>query len=511
MEEDRTGVSSPPSMLCSSPVAERAGALNLKLGAVIMLASGAIYSFDIGRSLGASEAYSAMAATQPSFGAAIHAALRFDQCKPPLYQILLHAWALVFGGGDISLRALSLIFSMASVGLVMALGTSMFAPSVGVAAAVLWALCPLAIIYGAWARMYSMFIALALAQFLALWDLRRQPSAAKVVLCGLLGAATLYTHLGGVLLLGAEAAMLMRTPSRGERTSAAWLAIFLAAIVFVPFVPIAASQVSAYIYGHWVDWIGPAHPVSPARKAAVFFAAALFAGLLTLGPRLENDKREPLRWCVVVGLLPIGALVAGSFAIRPMFDIRYVAPAAAMLVLAIARLLALLPGRSFSLSVFGISCLLFFMLPYYPRYDPWRDMARQVSHGSPTEPVFFESGYVDSTVAETNPQRGFPQGFFRVPFDRYFEGPNPRVVIDPSAPRQARRAIAAAAEHNHGAWLVSGLKERRARAEMPTECFKIDKMAGSNYANLYQITPLAACSVSRESRVLQPAKPAAGF
>jgi hypothetical protein len=475
------------------PGSVKAG-IDIKVMALIMAGAGAIYAFDIGRSLGASEAYSAMAATQPSFAAAIHAALRFDQCKPPLYQILLHAWTLVFGNGDIALRALSLICSIGNVGLVMALGALLFGPSIGVAAAVLWALSPPAIVYGAWARMYSMFIALALAQFLTLWRLLARPSAGKIVLCGALGAAMLYTHLGGVLFLGAEAAMLVGAASRGERTRAAWIAIVIAAIAFVPFVPIAAGQVSRYINGHWVDWIGPAHPVSPVRKATVFFTAALFAAVLTFTPRVEGDEREPLRWCAALSLLPIGALWAGSIAIRPMFDIRYVAPAAAMLALVLARLLSVLPGRSFSLAVFAIACSLFFMLPYYPRYEPWREMAGQVSNGSAAEPVFFESGYVDSTVAETNPQMGFPEGFFRVPFDRYFTRSNPRLVIDPSAPLAARRTIAKAAIAYHGAWLISGLKDAKARAEMPRDCFLIENKTHSNYADLYHVVPTTPCS-----------------
>ncbi len=459
-----------------------------------MLAAGALYSFDIGRSFGASEAYSAMAAAQPTFAAAVHNALRFDQCKPPLYQVLLHGWALVFGGGDIALRALSLIFSMANVGLMMALGAAMFAPPVGVAGAVLWALSPLAIVYGAWARMYSMYIALGLAQILLLWNLRVAPSTGKMAACAALGAAMLYTHLGGVLLLAAEAAMLAGAAWRGERNRAAWIAISLAAAAFVPFVPIAVSQVSRYIYGHWVDWIGPARPVSTARKAAVFGAAAVGGLLLVFAPRLETDEHEPVRWCVALSLLPIGALAAGSAAIRPMFDIRYVAPSAAMLVLVVAHLLSRLPGRWFSLSAFGIASFLFFLLPYYPRYEPWRDAAGMVAGGSPTEPVFFESGYVGSTAAESDPDLGFPQGFFRVPFERYFTGPNPRRVIDPSAPQAARKLIAAAALANHGAWLVSGLSEAKARAEMPTQCFTIDKKASSNYANLYHVVPVASCS-----------------
>jgi mannosyltransferase len=421
-----------------------------------MLAAGCIYSFHIGRTLGASEAYSAMAAAQPSYGAVIHTALRFDQGKPPLYQILLHSLVVMFGDGETVLRLPSVISSMISVGLLLALGNEMLTPAIGVAAAVLWALSPPAIVFAAWARMYAMLIALALGQLLVLWQLRSRPTPAKVIGCGVLGAAMLFTHLGGVLFLGVEAALLTRAARRGERTRAAWTALLLAAIAFVPFLPLAASQVHQCLYGHWLDWIGPAHNTSLMLKAAAFTAAGVAAAALTFGPRREADEREPIRWCAAIGLIPIIALAAGSIAIRPMLTIRYIAPSLSVTMLLMARLLASLGERIFRLATVGIAVLLLCLLPYYPRHDPWRDMARMVAAASPGEPVFFESGYEAST-AQTAVDQGFPQGFFRVPFARYFSGANPRRVVNPSTPGAARQTIANAAAARGGAWLVSGL------------------------------------------------------
>ena len=105
---------------------ERPRGANWKLGAVLMLAAGALYSLHLGRTLGASEAYTAMAVDQPDYAAVIHAALRFDQCKPPLYQILLHTVVLVLGSSETVLRAPSVIFAVVSVGVVLALGSRMF-------------------------------------------------------------------------------------------------------------------------------------------------------------------------------------------------------------------------------------------------------------------------------------------------------------------------------------------------------------------------------------------------
>src|SRR5579864_7254682 len=108
-----------------------------------MVAAAVVYSIHLGRSLGASEAYTALAADQPSYAAVARSALRFDQCKPPLYQILLHPVVQAFGHREFVLRAPSVIFAAASVGLLLGLGSRMFSPAIGVAAAVLWALNPL--------------------------------------------------------------------------------------------------------------------------------------------------------------------------------------------------------------------------------------------------------------------------------------------------------------------------------------------------------------------------------
>ena len=97
---------------------------------------------------------------------------------------------------------------MVTVGLLLALGSEMFEPAVGIAAALIWALNPLAVLYGGWARNYAMLVALSMGQFFVLWRLRSRPRWLPIIVCGLLGAAMLYLHLASGLFLAAEAAML---------------------------------------------------------------------------------------------------------------------------------------------------------------------------------------------------------------------------------------------------------------------------------------------------------------
>ena len=121
-------------------------------------------------------------------------------------------------------------------------------------------------------------------------------------------------------------------------------------------------------------------------------------------------------------------------------------------------------------------------------------LARIVARGAGREPVFFESGYDASQAPESNPEQGFPEGFLRVPFDRYFAGSDLWRVIDQSRPDQDRQTIARSASAARGAWLITGFGDQTARGELPSHCFTVEKnRAQSYYAHLYHVVPLANC------------------
>jgi hypothetical protein len=459
------------------------------LGAVI-IAVGLIYSIHLRRDLDATEAYTALAAGQASLGAAIRTVLRFDPGKPPLYQLLIHALVARFGQGEALLRAPSVIFSMVTAGLIFKLGEEMFEPAVGFGAAVLWAFSPPALIVGAWARMYAMLISLSLGQFLIMWRLREKSTIPRIAACGIIGAMMLYTHLGATLFLGAEAAILAGSAWRGERARSPWVALFISVLLFLPFAPTALSQLYGLINGHWVDWIGPAHQISVARKATALLTAGIFCIALAVAPRFEADSREPVRWCAAVGLIPIAALAAGSIAIRPMFAARYVLPSLALMVLLFCRGLAVIGAATLRRSATALATALVCLIPFYSWYQPWSDIARLISSGSAIQPVFFEPNFTDPGA---HPEEGFPQGFLRAVFERYFHGKNPRLLIDPSSAAAARKEIANAARAAGGAWLISGLTSERAREELPDRCFIVENKISSSSARLYHVVPLTNC------------------
>ncbi len=277
----------------------------VQIFAAIFVAAGLIYSFHLGTdALGASEAYSAWAAAKPGVSAIIRTPVLHDPGKQVFYYVVLHYYTLIFGLSETALRSMSVIFSLMTLVLVFALGCEMFDDNTALAAAAIWAFNPLAVVFAHTARMYPMLIALALAHLLTLWQVRGRPSAGRAVSCGVVGAALLYTHLGGILFIAAGVAMLARDHIRGRRNPMAWLAMAITLALFVPYVPVARTQSETLIAGHWLDWIGTAYDYPLAIKVVSAAGAAALAIWFVIGARSGSDRDDQLTWLGVWTILP---------------------------------------------------------------------------------------------------------------------------------------------------------------------------------------------------------------
>jgi hypothetical protein len=459
--------------------------------AVLLAAAAAVYSYRLGHEpLGASEAYSALAASQPAVAQVAQSALSFDPGKPVLYHLLLHWFCGRFGIGETGLRAFSVLFGVAGVGLVFALTRELFGFEAAAVAAILWAFNPLAVILARWARMYSMLVAFALGHLLALAKARRAASPGMLLVAGLLGGAMLYTHLGGILIVAADLIVIVRELRR-EGKSTSWPAVALACVLFLPFTPLAISQSRALLFGHWLDWLGVTH----ASVAGMLLAGSIAAVLtlwLGLGCARAGDRRESLQRCLIYAILPMLALVAGSVWLRPMFEVRYVSPSIAMAAVVTAYFLECSGARVRNLATVALGALCLALVPfcYASRPDPWRAIARQIAaNAKPGEPIFFESGFFspDSAAAGAD-GRGFPEGFFRVPFDYYFHESNPRAVVPAAEPARARKLIEAGVNSAGGAWLVSAREWPDAVAELPSgPSLRVDYAARFSKAILFHV------------------------
>jgi len=463
----------------------------LLFGAILVVAA-IVYSYRLGVDpLGASEAFSAWSAAKPGIGAIARTPILHEPGKFLFYYAALHYYTRIFGTSEIAVRSMSVVLSLAALILVFELGREIFEDEgTALAGAVMWAFNPLAVVFAHTARMYPMLITLALAQLLMLWRIRKRASASLAVLCGVAGAALLYTHMGGILFIGAGVAMLARDYIRGQRNPMGWLAMAITLALFVPYVPVAREQSQTLIAGHWLDWIGTPYEYPLGIKIVSALAAAAVGAWFVFGGAARWDRDDQLRWVAAWTLLPGLVLIAGSIAIRPMFNLRYVAASMATLALLIAAVLARISvkWRNLLAPGFALACLI--VLPFdRTAPQPWRDLTAQVAAGGASDPVFFESGFVSTEKAPNIPNGGFPFGFYSVPFNYYFSGANPRVVIPGFDPASARMTIEERVTSAGGGWLVSWKEGDAANAELPdSNHFRVVEKYRGDRLVFYRIT-----------------------
>ena len=215
------------------------------------------------------------------------AALRQDG-HPPLYYVLLHGWTRVAGNGDVSLRALSAVFSAVAL-LPLALlarrvgGRRAVGPAVALGAA-----SPFLIRYATEARMYALVVLLALTWWLAVLRARERPSPLRLASVAVLVAALLWTQYWSAFLLAAGVLVLvglLRSPDGGESE-----------------VPVPSRAITAVVAAHviggiaFVPWLssllvqlrhtGNPWAVAPNPLSAAVFGFVDFAGGWLRGPGL---------------------------------------------------------------------------------------------------------------------------------------------------------------------------------------------------------------------------------
>jgi 4-amino-4-deoxy-L-arabinose transferase-like glycosyltransferase len=473
------------------PRAELLSRAPLQIFAAIFIVAAIAYSFRLGTdSLGASEAYSAWAAAEPTIGAIVRMPVLHDPGKQVFYYAVLHYYARIFGLSEISLRSMSVIFSLISLALIFAISREMFDERTALAASAIWAFNPYAVVFAHTARMYPMFIAIALAHLLTLARVRARPTIASAIICGILGAAMLYTHMAGLLLIGAEGAILVRDFVRGIRNAMPLIAIILAGVLFLPYLPIAIGQSQQMIYGHWLDYLGPPYHYPLPIKIAAALIAALVTLWLIFGRSLERDRDEPIRLLIAWIVLPTLAFIVGSVLLHPMLNPRYLSPEIAVSSIFVSAVLGAwsLKWRNLLAAGFALTCLI--LLPFArSEPQPWRELAAKVSAAGASDPVFFESGFVSNGSTSNIPNAGFPFGYYSVPFNYYFKGPNPRIAIPGFDPSAARLTIAERVAAVRGGWLVSWKDRDEVKSELPDAShFKIVETYEQPHLAIYRIT-----------------------
>jgi hypothetical protein len=149
----------------------------------------------------------------------------------PLHFVL--AWLVVhLGGGLTGLRAVSLVFAVASVPLIALLGARLASRSAGVVGALLASASWVLLFHGIYGRMYSMFLFTSLLSFLALLAALDEGGRRRFALWGGSLVLMLATHPYAALVVAAQALFVVL---RRRRLHAALVTLAAVGIVGVPF------------------------------------------------------------------------------------------------------------------------------------------------------------------------------------------------------------------------------------------------------------------------------------
>ncbi len=280
----------------------------------------------------------------------IFSALRADS-GPPLHYLVSHVLLLPFpapGAGDVAVRFLSLAASLLHLPLLAVLGRRLGRAEAGLLAAALYAVFPLAVLYGVEGRGYALASLLALLAFERALALRERPRPGTALALALAAAGAVLTHYLAVFPVAALA--LLAVTARPAARRALLLAGTAAVLLVAPWAPVAVRQPAASMA--WAR--GPeftnalrdfpanlAFGVEPAAAASI--PLAVLGGALVLA-LLFRERRGILS--------PVAVVLSGS-----------------LVLLALAQLAAgalVLPGRTAVVFLPFVALLLAFAPPGVP-------------------------------------------------------------------------------------------------------------------------------------------------
>jgi mannosyltransferase len=320
--------------------------------------------------------------------------LSASESSPPLYYILVWAWAKVFGAGPLGFRSFSALAGTLTVP-AMYLAGRQISTRVGLWAAALTAVNPAMYYYSQEARCYALLILLCTVA-LVLWQRALQaPSARRLALWAFVSILALLTHYFAAFLFIPEAIILLRR--LGFRR--VLVPAGAVAAVGVALVPLAISQNEN---GRKSEWIEEASLLSRAAETAKEFVVgvygpleivtALLAGLLALGAvvivlrRAMERERAAARDVAIVAIAALALpLLAAAAHVVDVFDGRNVieawAPAAIVVAIGLGATRAGRGGPLLGLGLCVISLAVIAgtdLIPGYQR-DDWRGAAQALT------------------------------------------------------------------------------------------------------------------------------------
>jgi len=302
---------------------------------------------------------------------------------PPLYYALLHFWIEVFGTGDVAVRALSGVLSVAALPLAYLAGKRIGGRSVAWWSVMILAASPYAVRYATESRMYALVMFLVLWGYLALRRALDSPTLGRLAVVTLVTALLVYAQYWSFYVLAVVGIGLLVGWRRGspETRRAApriLVAIVVGGLTLVPWLSTLTSQL-AHTGTPWGDPIVPWFALAQAligftggdqRSVAfvlvvpmVVLALLALFGLGTDRRHIELDlrTRPPVRLELLgaFGILGLGLTL--SWLGGTTFDARYASVMYPIFVLAVAYGLTTFADRRVRIGALAVVVVLGFV------------------------------------------------------------------------------------------------------------------------------------------------------
>lgn len=329
------------------------------------------------------------------------------ETTPPLYFVLIWAWAHLFGTGEVALRAISTLSGIALVPIAYLAARELISRRAGVIAAALVTVNPFMIWYSQEARAYMLLTALCGASFLWFAKARREPTRANLTGWTIFSALALMTHFFAAFVVAPEALWLLWI----ARTRLAAAAVAVVGLTEVAMLPFAVSDTS---HGTW--WIASVPPRNRISSAVLEWGVSILYRRATVNDGLVAGAVA----LVVVALLVvfggdrrvragagIAAAIAGVVFLAPLalryigqdyFLSRNVMPGFVPLVVLVAAACvaprARLLGAALALGLlvmFSVAAVRVQTRPYLERPN-WRGVARALGTASVPRAVLAANG-----------------------------------------------------------------------------------------------------------------------
>jgi len=389
------------------------------------------------REMSADEGASWAAAAAPSLAGVMRIQAALNPGKLAVYEIALHGWMKLFGGGLGAMRTLSAIFDTFNIVVVFmlvrellvkrpsakqnqdaALGAMPYAEAQAVAAlaALLFAVNLVAIKYARELRMYPLALLVVLLQvWIFVRVVRRGPALFDLALLAVLTALAVATHFSAAFMFAAEALCLAAAPLIWPRGGRYPLATALAiggafgagaAIFLLVALPDLRSGAQAFANGAtgWIERPRWWAPLSLFNKGAGSVAFPVMAALAVWGAwRGWARAREATAFALAWMWLPPLLMLAASYGFSPMFVERY----ALWCFVPFFMLAALgaweVPGAPARALAIGVAvCLALAHLHAYarrPHDTQWREAARAAAGAlAPGEKIAVAPPYAVNAV-----------------------------------------------------------------------------------------------------------------